>query len=420
MISRQASNTIKMILFTALLGAVAGAVTWAFLKAVSVCTELIWGAIPVRTGLPFLMIPVCAAGGLAAGLLRKRCGDYPEDLQTVMGKVKKNKYYDYRPILVILISAFLPLVFGSSVGPEAGLTGVITALCYWIGDNVTYAKNHASLFSQMGEAVTLGQLFHAPLFGILMVEEEPGLPDAKTALSKAQKFLLYGISTAAALLTAGLLGHFFGKAMEGFPRFSEVTIEAQDYVLLLVYIPVGFLLFLFFEFCEKLTKAAAERIPAVVREMICGAVIGLAGILLPMVIFSGEEQMGELMTTFGAYTPWFLIGFCLLKILMTAFCIRFGLKGGHFFPLIFACTCMGFGLAGLFFAESAGHVVFAAGIVTAATLGAQLKKPLAVTLLMLLCFPVTFLFWGFLAAAVGGFLGKLVEKRKHREKNIEV
>ena len=44
---------------------------------------------------------------------------------------------------VVLVCAFLPLVFGSSVGPEAGLTGIIAGLCYWVGDNVKYAKEHA-------------------------------------------------------------------------------------------------------------------------------------------------------------------------------------------------------------------------------------------------------------------------------------
>jgi H+/Cl- antiporter ClcA len=135
-----------------------------------------------------------------------------------------------------------------------------------------------------------------------------------------------------------------------------------------------------------------------------------------MVLFSGEEQMGELMLDFGRYTPWLLIGICLLKLVMTAFCLNFGMKGGHFFPLIFACVCMGFALAMLVFPNPAEHVVFAAGVVTSATLGAQLKKPLAVSVLMLLCFPARLLFWIFLAAAAGGRLAQLIDdKRKAME-----
>ena len=142
--------------------------------AVSAGTRLIWDILPQRTGLGWLTVPLCALGGPAMGLLRRRFGDYPEDLATVMGKVRREKHYDYRPMAVILLCALLPLIFGASVGPEAGLTGIVTALCYWVGDNVTYAKRNAALYSELGKAVALGQIFHAPLFGILAVEEEPG------------------------------------------------------------------------------------------------------------------------------------------------------------------------------------------------------------------------------------------------------
>ena len=71
---------------------------------------------------------------------------------------------------------------------------------------------------------------------------------------------------------------------------------------------------------------------------------------------------------------------------------------------------MGIGVAMLVFTDPASHIVFSAGVVTSATLGAQLKKPLAVSILMLLCFPVRMLFWIFLAAALGGRLAQLLEK----------
>ena len=92
-----------------------------------------------------------------------------------MEKLQTEKYYDYRPIVPMLICAFIPLVCCSSVGPEAGLTGIIAALCYWVGDNVTYAKEHAQEFSQIGEAVTLGQLFlYAPRSGAALAADYQG------------------------------------------------------------------------------------------------------------------------------------------------------------------------------------------------------------------------------------------------------
>ncbi len=403
-------NISKMFAFTALLGAVSGIVIWGFIKIVSFLSGLIWEKIPETCGTPFIMIFVCAAGGLAAGILHKKFGNYPEPLHTVLAKVKKKKHYDYHPMFVMIICAVIPLAFGASVGPEAGLAGIIAALCYWVGDNVAYAKKHTALYSQIGEAVSLGQLFHSPLFGIFAVEEDPDFKYDKNTLPRVQKLLLYGISTVAAFFTIEIFNELFGKGIIGYTSFPDMVPGIQDYLMILIYVPIGLFLYMIFEFCESAAKSAAGRFPVVLREMFCGAVIGVMGLLIPLAIFSGEENMAGLVNDFGVYAPWFLIGLCFLKIFLTAFCIKFGMKGGHFFPLIYACSCMGFGVSMLVFPESTGHAIFAAGIITAVTLGAQLRKPFAVALLMLLCFPVRFLFWGFLTAVIGTFFAGKIRK----------
>lgn len=404
-------NWLQMLLLTVLLGAFAGLVIWVFLKLVALCTGLIWETVPAHAGGRKITVLLCALGGLAAGILRKTFGDYPESLDTVMGKIKKDHYYPYHPMLAILACAFLPLVFGASVGPEAGLTGIIAALCYWVGDNVTFAKQNMELYSRVGEAVTLGHLFRSPLFGILAVEEEEGQL-APERMPKGWRLLLYTLSTASSFAVVWLLNTLFGKAMAGFPSFSEVPVSTVDGALALVYIPVGCLLFLFYEGCEAAMAKTSKLLPPILKESLCGLIIGLMGLICPMVLFSGEEQMAQLIENNGGYGVLFLAGICLLKLAMTSFCLQFGMKGGHFFPLIFACTCMGYALGTLFFAGAAGHAAFAAGVITAAALGAQLKKPLAVTVLLLLCFPPRFLLWGFIAAAVGSGLAGIMEKRK--------
>ncbi|MER2150597.1 MAG: chloride channel protein [Candidatus Limivicinus sp.] len=405
-------NSAVVALLAVCLGAVVGLVLWLFLQAMSLGTSLIWQFLPAHLGGRWITVPLCVLGGVLTGLVRRRFGDYPESLNTVMTKVKREKHYDYRPMPIILVCALLPLIFGASVGPEAGLTGIIAGLCYWIGDNVKYARENAALYTELGEAITLGQIFHSPLFGILAVEEQPDVDGSPEIQPKAGKLLLYALSAAASFLVIAGLNALFHTSLEGFPSFSATAVSAGDYALVLLYIPVGLLLYYGFTAAEFLTEWAAIRWPAVWREGICGLLIGAIGLAVPMVLFSGEEQMSELMVSFGSYTPWILFGICLLKLVMTAFCLNFGMKGGHFFPLIFACVCMGYGLAMLVFSNPADHVVFAAAVVTAATLGAQLKKPLAVSLLALICFPARLLFWIFLAAAAGGRLAQLIDKKR--------
>ena len=176
-------------------------------------------------------------------------------------------------------------------------------------------------------------------------------------------------------------------------------------------------MYLIYEVGERVLDNISDRIPMILKETICGICIGIMGCIIPMVLFSGEEEMAELMDEFGEYAPWYLIGIAVIKLIMTAFSLSFGMKGGHFFPLIFACTCMAYGLTGVVFSSISEHVVFAAGIITAATLGEQLKKPLVVAILLLLCFPARMLFWVFAVAAISGRVGEMIKNGYTKQRN---
>ncbi len=361
---------------------------------------MIWEWIPEKIHIPYYTVLVCTVGGAIIGIFRKLYGDYPEDMETVMGKVKKEKRYEYKNMLVMMIAALLPLLIGSSVGPEAGLTGIIVGLCYWAGENLKFAKQNTKEYSQIGAAVSLSVLFHAPLFGIFEVEEDPDMQMAE--LGKGSKIFIYGIALAAGTGSYAGLSALLGGGMSGFPSFDAVAVQRIDYVMMLVYMFCGCVLAYFYETTHTVTGIIAGKIPGVVKEILAGLCLGVIGMLIPAVMFSGEEQMGVLMKEYAGYMAIVLIGVAFLKVLLTNLCIQFGLKGGHFFPVIFAGVCLGYGLAMLFFGQQRdSHVVFAAAIVTSTLLGGIMKKPLAVTMLLFLCFPVKIFIWIFIAAAVG-------------------
>lgn len=78
-------------------------------------------------------------------------------------------------------------------------------------------------------------------------------------------------------------------------------------------------------------------------------------------------------------------------------CVNMGWRGGHFFPIIFAGIAIGYGMAAI-----AGiDPVFSLCVVTAALLGAVMRKPLMVVLLLFLCFPLISAIPMFIAALVG-------------------
>jgi len=414
------SNEIRLAIFCTLIGAFAGVVFWIFLLAVNEGTILLWEVLPgAMPGFSLYPLVICLAGGLIIGILRKFWGDYPDDMMTVFGKLKVRKTYPYRKMPVIIISALLPLIFGSSVGPEAGMVGIIVALCCWAGDNLKFAKRQSAYYSRVGAEVSLSVMFHSPLFGILNVEEGEEENGQDYPLSRGTRIIIYCIAAGAGFGCFYLLNQLVLKTSSGFPSFGEIRTGVWDYVLFLLYVASGILLGLFFEFTEKVLGNMAKKLPPVLSELIAGGILGAIACVLPVVKFSGEEAMGELIADYSIYAPLALIGIAFLKVLLTSLCIRLGLKGGHFFPLIFSAVCFGYGISLLFFPGDEFHAIFAAGIVTAAALGVSMKKPLAVSMLLLLCFPVKQLLWIIPAAALASFAGKALDKKREPGKTGE-
>lgn len=145
-------NRVFFLLCVLITGSLAGAFVWLFFFLMDVGISFLWQTLPGWIGSvtaeplpvlsqgPFGFVPfpliVCVLGGLVIGLYAKHTGVEPEDLNSVMAKVKQDGRYDYSHIGKLSLAALLPLLFGGSIGPEAGLTGVIAGLCTWVGDRM--------------------------------------------------------------------------------------------------------------------------------------------------------------------------------------------------------------------------------------------------------------------------------------------
>ena len=399
-------NELKLTLFCLVIGGVAGSVLWGFLKLMRFLMTLVWETIPKTWDFTLYPLLICGIGGLLIGLFRKKFGDYPDELMVVFGKLKKRGTYDYQKILVLIAAALLPLVFGASVGPEAGMTGIIVALCCWAGENIRFARKNTEEFSHMASAVTLSVMFHSPLFG-LFHETEGG----NVQLPSRSKIYIYIVAIAGGMGAFLGLGALFGSASEGFPSFETALPSGSDFLMMFVYMVAGIGLGFFFHVTERLFKNLALRLPPVISELTAGLILGLIGVFFPMIMFSGEDQMAKLMTDYLLYAPMAMIGIAFLKVAMTNLCIRLGLKGGHFFPLIFAAACLGYGIALFVYPGQADHAIFAAAVTAAATMGFSLKKPLAAAMLLIICFPIRMIIWLLLAAVVGAKIAGLFKAK---------
>lgn len=378
---KKIKNNVLLLLYTVILGSIVGAIIWAFLRIMNLGIEFIWDFIPSKIDFPFYTILVCAVGGLLIGLWKKKFGDYPEELGTVLGKVKKTGRYPYNNIFSTIISALLPLISGASIGPEAGLTGVIAGLCSWVGDKLKLYFKEVKELTQIGMSATLGSIFHSPLFGFI----EPIESDKDVVLPKTSKIVLYFTAILSSFGVFLLLGKLFG-GRAGLESLVTEKVDLWQYLyaipLAAIGILAGYLYFLF----KKLTFSLEQKFKkyTIIRGAVGGLLLGISGTILPLTMFSGEHQMGVVISEAETIGAVMLIVIAVVKLLLTNICIDSGLKGGHFFPIIFCGISIGCAMSLILGID----IVFSASIVTTALVGHTLKKPLATVLLLMIVFPV--------------------------------
>ncbi len=377
---KKAKNHLLFLLYTVILGMTVGGIVWGFLRMMQFGIDCLWHWIPSHISFPPYTLCVCTAGGLLIGLWKRKFGDYPEELGTVIGTVKKTGGYPYHNVFSTIGSALFPLIIGASVGPEAGLTGVIAGLCTWVGDKLKRFQKEVDELTAIGLSATLGTIFRSPMFGFI----EPIESDKDAVLPKTSKIVLY---IAAILSSFGifiLLNRLCGVhvGMEGME--AEKTPLAHYLFAVpftLAGIAAGWLFFLFKKFTGALTKRFAKYV--VCRAVAGGVLLGIAGTILPLTMFSGEHQIDAVMQNRDAIGAVLLLVTAVVKLLLTNICIDTGLKGGHFFPVIFCGVSIGCAASLL----SGVNAVFCTAVITAALVGHTLKKPLATVLLLMIVFP---------------------------------
>ncbi len=398
---------IRFLFFAVCIGGAIGAFVWAFLKLMGVGQDFVFTTLPELIPIPYYVLVVCVLGGLVVGVYEKLFHASPEDMETVMAVIKKEGKYPSDRLLIRTLGALLPLVFGASLGPEAGLTGIIAGLCFWAGRKFRYAGKHIEELSKIGLGAALGAIFGSPLFGYsFSIEEEDG---SAADYAKPVRMVTYIAAILGGFGVYALLGQLFGGGM-ALPRLSGADFGDRERLFVIPLIPAGIAAGIVYTISHGVSRRFFDALRGKCGVIVCtvlgGICLGVLGILVPFSMFSGESQMEVLAETYLEYTPILLIVIGIVKIFLTNVCIESGWKGGHFFPVIFAGVSIGYGMGMLCSIEP----VFAASVVTAALLGYMMKKPVAVVLLLMLCFPPDAIIWMLVAAAAGAGVTALMQK----------
>ena len=200
-----------------------------------------------------------------------------------------------------------------------------------------------------------------------------------------QKWAIYAAAVGGAFGAFLLLTRMFGGGLS-LPRYTDISFGKEELIwavpLILVGAVAGWLFRIFDAVFSRISELAGDR--PVAKAVTAGVILGLCGMALPFVMFSGEVQADELNATWAALSAAVLVATGFVKIAATALCVNMGWRGGHFFPTVFAGISIGYGMASVLGIDP----VFCVCAVTAAVVGGVVRRPLMAVLLLFLCFPL--------------------------------
>lgn len=329
---------IVLVLIAAVMGVLAGLAA-AFMSTVTQWAhEVLYGLAPGArlSASPALLSPwlvlVPAAGGAVMGLIAlalKRWRNRP-----FVDPIEANALHGGRMSLVdsIIVSAqtMVSNGFGASLGLEAGYSQIGSGIASRLGQWFDLRRNDLRILVGAGAAAGLGAAFDAPLmgafYGFEIIIGTYSIPAAAPVLA----------ATLAAVMTARLLG----AHVERLHMPLEVTLSPIDIVpvlgLGLVAAAIAILVMRLVTAVEA--GFAKSRIPAPLRPMVAGLMVGALALYSPQVLSDGHGALHKQVESAVTLSVAVIFGF---KILASALSIGSGFRGGLFFASLFLGALMG-------------------------------------------------------------------------------
>ena len=364
---------IKLLGLVALLGLITALITFVFIALVHQGTNLVWeeAALALNMDPRLFTIAVCTLGGLLVGLLVKLFGDHTGIFAEVMLEFGKTGRFDYRNAPGIVITAFVSLISGASLGPEAPLADACGGLGTLVSDRMKLNEQETRTMGYSGISGMLAAFITSPFGGALL-----GLESAQggTGGRMAYFWVLFPslLSSAVATIVFVLLSGAFFETLYRFPAYDpRLTDLFYAAPLGLIGGAVGLLFMISLQRLKGLFEFMKSRV--VLRGLIGGLGMGFIGALLPLTLFSGEAETVELIARSAEIGVAMLIVLAFAKLFATSLLLATGWKGGYIFPIMFAGVALGLAVSLLF---PSVPVPVAVAATMAGALVAALKAPL--------------------------------------------
>ena len=279
----------KLMALVVVLGVISALITFAFIALVQVGTQRLWEDAAQTLGLDVRLftILVCTAGGLLVGLLVKLFGDHNGIFADLMTEFGKTGRFDYRNAPGIVITAFVSLISGASLGPEAPLADACGGIGTLVSDKLKLDQKETRTMGFSGVSSMLGAFITSPFAGALL-----GLELAQGGGGGLLTYFwvlfpsLLGSAVATTVFVM-LSGQFF-ETLYTFPSYSPRLVDLLYAVPLgLLGGVIGLVFMLLLRRLQRLFEVMKGRV--VLRALIGGLAMGIIGALLPLTLVCGRD-----------------------------------------------------------------------------------------------------------------------------------
>ena len=273
-----------------------------------------------------MLVP--ATGGLIVGLIfryfvpeRRPLG--PPD--TILAVQTRSTPTSPRSGLLSTLAAIVSLGSGASVGQYGPLVYLGTLVGSAANKLRLDIPNIQAIGIASGVAAAISTAFNAPIAGLVFAHE------VILRHYSIQSFAPTTVASAAGFVVANVI---FERPPLFLVGFAGVR-HGHEFVLFAIVGVLSALLALAFMhgILACATWAGRSRIPAVMRPVLAGLVLGAVALALPDVLGIGQETL-RFATIEGAFGIGELTLVLVAKLAVTALCLGFGFAGGAFSPAL--------------------------------------------------------------------------------------
>ncbi len=329
-----------LLLFVSIVGIIGALMMILFFFLEDLLIGMIWKDIPVDSLSPVFnpwILAICLVGGLCVGLIRYYFKGEIAIMAEDLNEFNEKGRFGLKRGIELFIRGLASLVCGAPLGPEAPLTVSTGAAGTYIAEKARMPAPVVTLSSLSAISGFIGAFLASPFGGALIFIEvtlEKGIMTWKAVLP----------SIVAA--TAGFAVYFLlaGSFLEG--MFTLPPYEGFRDIDLIYAIGLGLLgggcgiaFIMMYKKMREVFEPLENR--PVLLGLLGGLGLGIAGMLLPLTLFMGSDQLQVLLNNYLEVGLILLLILVVAKILLVTFSFSTGFAGGYIFPAFFIGGTLG-------------------------------------------------------------------------------